>query len=176
MRDHKALFRRLSEFQDAINLASDINRLEAEVRIIARSIGLTHFVCSYIKSPIEGHAGTLYGDAAEAWMLPILYNELYGPDGTHQERLRLALPVSWAEYADEGHRGTYERVLKETWAGIVQNGLIIPSRISDSEILLASFSGKDYRPSPETNGVLHSITIIAYNAAHAMHTDACVTH
>jgi len=108
-------------------------------------------------------------------MLPILYDELYGPDGSHQERLRLALPVSWSEYADEGHKETYQRVLKEPWNGIVQNGLIIPSRISENEILLASFSGKDYRPSPETNGVLHSISIIAYNAAHMMHADACVT-
>lgn len=164
------MFEPVRAFLEDVNTVESIPELEAMLRPLLAHYHIEHFLCTNIEGlACLADLKPMFGFWDTDWINYYVSNGFYRddplslyPNGLEND----GRPYYWSDLVARTKLSkAQERVMAEAWNVGLKDGLLIPLRVSDTELANVSFSGPRFKKDPLIAGILHTIALQAHRVA-----------
>lgn len=164
------MFEAVKHFLDEINSISSIDELELLLQPVLNKYGIQHYICTNMYG-LECLADRkpMFGNWHTEWVNHYISNGYYVEDAIPQHDNGLnndGRPYYWSELIAEKNLAKIQyKIFREAWEADLREGLVIPLRVSATELAMVSMAGREFSQNTEIRGILHTVSMQAHRKA-----------
>lgn len=164
------MYEAVKDFLDKVNLVTTIGELESTIQPVLQVYGIQHYICTNMYG-LECLADRkpMFGNWHTEWVDHYISNGYYVEDAVPQHDNGInndGRPYYWSELIAQKKLAKIQyQIFREAWEADLREGLVIPLRVSKSELAMVSMAGKEFKQNTEVQGILHTISMQAHRKA-----------